>query len=81
MFIFNRPLQAVAAALGVALLIVWLDSVCPPAELASGAARTANATVLSLCGAGPLRYLARRIVTFPFPAACRPPRLRVGFRV
>jgi hypothetical protein len=28
MFIFNRPFQAVAAGLGVALLVVCLDSSC-----------------------------------------------------
>jgi hypothetical protein len=26
-----------------------------------------------LCPAGRLRYRPRRIVSFPFPAACRPP--------
>ena len=32
MFIFNRPLQAVAAALGVALLFVCLDRSCQPLD-------------------------------------------------
>ena len=35
MFIFNRPFQAVAAGLGVALLVVCLDSSCAtPADAA-----------------------------------------------
>ncbi len=58
MFIFNRPLQAVAAALGVALLIVWLDRLCPPAELPSGGGgRIANATAPACATPGPFGIL------------------------
>jgi hypothetical protein len=32
MFIFQRPVQAVAAGLGVALLVVGLDSLCCPPD-------------------------------------------------
>jgi hypothetical protein len=47
MFIFNRPFRAVAAGLGVALLIVWLDRVRQPTEVAADSARVAN-TIPSL---------------------------------
>ena len=57
MFIFNRPLQAVAAALGVALLIVWLDRLCPPAEPPCDGARIANATVTPCAAPGPCGIL------------------------
>jgi hypothetical protein len=35
MFIFNRPFQAVAAGLGVALLFVCLDRSCQPLDAAA----------------------------------------------
>ncbi len=47
MFIFNRPFHAVAAGFGVALLIVWLDRVRQPTEVAVDSARVAN-TIPSL---------------------------------
>ena len=34
MFIFARPFWAVAAAMGVALLILWLDRACNPSQAA-----------------------------------------------
>jgi hypothetical protein len=33
MFVFNRPLGAVAAGIGVALLVVWLDGLSHPLEV------------------------------------------------
>ena len=47
MFIFNRPLRAVAAGCGVALLFVWLDRVRQPPGVAADNARVAN-TIPSL---------------------------------
>ncbi len=44
MFIFNRPFGAVAAGLGVALLIVCLDRARQPAEIPLDAARVVNST-------------------------------------
>ena len=44
MFIFDRPLRAVAAGLGVALLIVCLDRAGEPPDAAPDAARVANTT-------------------------------------
>ena len=79
MFIFARPLRAVAAGLAVALLIVY--RACEPPDHGSvpGPLRRTRRLVLPPAG---LRYRARRFVTFPFPAACRPLfRSRVGFRV
>jgi hypothetical protein len=43
MFIFHRPLAAVAAGFGVALLFVCLDRFVPPAGAAPEAAPAANA--------------------------------------
>ena len=43
MFIFNRPLAAVAAGLSVALLVVCLDRACEPAALAADAPPAAHA--------------------------------------
>jgi hypothetical protein len=37
MFIFSRPLRAVAAGLAVALLTVCLDSACEPPEAVAAA--------------------------------------------
>ena|ERR1700686_3559582 len=42
MFIFTRPFGAVAAGLGVALLIVCLDRVREPPEIPPDAARVVN---------------------------------------
>jgi hypothetical protein len=47
MFIFNRPFQAVAAALAVALLCVVLDRLCPAAQTPPAFACVANATAQS----------------------------------
>jgi hypothetical protein len=47
MFIFNRPLRAVAAGFGVALLFVCLDRVAQPPQAAADNARVAN-TIPSL---------------------------------
>ena len=44
MFIFNRPLRAVAAGFGVALLFVGLDRVRQPPEIPPDAARVVNST-------------------------------------
>ena len=44
MFIFNRPLRAVVAGLGVALLIVCLDRAAEPPDAAADGARVANKT-------------------------------------
>jgi hypothetical protein len=37
MFIFSRPFRAVGAGLAVALLTVWLDRACVPADTAISA--------------------------------------------
>lgn len=42
MFIFTRPLRAVAAGLGVALLVVSLDRACQPPEASAGRPRVGN---------------------------------------
>jgi hypothetical protein len=42
MSIFNQPLRAVAAGFGVALLIVWLDRVPQPPQVAADNARVAK---------------------------------------
>ena len=44
MFIFNRPFGAVAAGLGVALLIVCLDRVRQPREIPQDGAPVVNTT-------------------------------------
>ncbi len=41
MFIFNRPMAAVAGALGIAFLMIGLERVCVPIPQAQGAARVA----------------------------------------
>src|ERR1700747_1210746 len=54
----------------------------PPARARPGAGRDHQRPAARLCHAVRMRYRRRRFVTFPFPAACRPPlRPRVGFRV
>jgi len=42
MFIFTRPLRAVAAGLGVALLVVSLDRACQPLEASTGRLAVGN---------------------------------------
>ncbi len=56
MFIFSRPLRAVAAGLSVALLTVWLDRACeaPVRETAAPPARAAVAKALPPACAPPV---------------------------
>jgi hypothetical protein len=42
MFIFNRPFRAVAAGLGVALLVVCFDRSCQPLDAATVGLAVAN---------------------------------------
>ena len=73
MFIFPRPFSAVAAALAVALPLVVADRLCSADQPPAVAGRRTGLPGRGLCRAARLRYRRRRIVTFPFPAACRPP--------
>ena len=81
MFIFERPLGAVAAGLGVALLMAYLGAGSDDPQPARDPARCRSWNSPACALSWGLSYRPRRFVTFPFPAACRPLRLRVGFRV
>ena len=73
MFIFPRPFSAVAAALAVALLVVVGGQIMFRRSATYGRRGLTGLPGRGLCRAACLRYRRRRIVTFPFPAACRPP--------
>lgn len=58
MFIFSRPLAAVAAGLGMAFLVVAVDGLCqcsltPPAAATKSAARGTVHEVVTCNAAGP----------------------------
>lgn len=80
MFIFNRPFGAVAAGLGVALFIVCLDRVRERPEIPLDAVRVVN-TTRSLVPRPAHAVSSAPVRDRSLSAACRPPRLRVGFRV
>ena len=71
MFVFEQPVAAVLAGLAKALGVVALDRLCSAAATTHSDAR--DATGVCLCRDSTPVYRPRRIVTFPFPAACRPP--------